>query len=46
MFDILSEKAGYKTMYSNISFVQTVFKCRKNDLQCMYIEILTVVIFR
>lgn len=29
MFDILSEKAGYKTMYSNILFVKTVFNVEK-----------------
>lgn len=32
MFSILSKKTDYKTMYSNIPFVETILKCRKNDL--------------
>ena len=47
MFDIASEKADYKTMYGTLSFVKVIFKCRrKTTSTCMYIEILTVLIFK
>lgn len=43
MFNILSEKADYKTMYGTIPLIKAIFKCRRKRTYSMHVEMLAVI---